>query len=57
MGWVWHDTIFSCAIDSECVTFCGGSSGCTCSRTMLVKRNATLIHEFFVSSLEGVDQL
>ncbi len=25
--------------------------------TMLVKRNATLIHEFFVSSLEEVDQL
>ena len=24
---------------------------------MLVKRNATLIHEFFVSSLEEVDQL
>ncbi len=25
--------------------------------TMLVKRNATLIHEFIVSSLEEVDQL
>ena len=25
--------------------------------TMLVKRNATLMHEFFVSSLEAVDQL
>ncbi len=25
--------------------------------TMLVKRNATLIHEFFVSSVEEVDQL
>ncbi len=25
--------------------------------TMLVKRNATLIHEFFVASLEEVDQL
>ena len=27
------------------------------SFTMLVKRNATLIQEFFVSSLEEVDQL
>ena len=28
-----------------------------CGCTMLVKRNATLVHAFFVNSLEEVDQL